>query len=60
VNGLDYSGFSSANWIVGGKQRRFEVVRVENLAAIQNGGAASEANRQLSDNLNVERTVRPG
>jgi hypothetical protein len=34
VNGLDNSAFSSANWIVRGKQGRFENVRAENLAAI--------------------------
>lgn len=34
VNGLDNSAFSSANWIVGGKQRRFENVRTANIAGI--------------------------
>jgi hypothetical protein len=32
VNGLDSSGFSSANWIGGGYQTRFETVSAENLA----------------------------
>ena len=32
VNGLDATGFSSQNWIVGGHQTRFEEVRASNLA----------------------------
>jgi len=32
VNGLDNSEFTAATWIRGGKQRRFEQVRAENLA----------------------------
>ncbi len=32
VNGLDATGFSSANWIVFGRQTRFEMVNAENLA----------------------------
>ena len=32
VNGLDATGFSSQNWIVGGHQTRFEEVRASNMA----------------------------
>jgi hypothetical protein len=32
VNGLDATGFSSAHWIVGGHQTRFEMVNAQNLA----------------------------
>lgn len=34
INGLDNSEFSSATWIRGGKQRRFEEVTAENLAGV--------------------------
>jgi hypothetical protein len=34
VNGLDNSEFNSSTWIRRGKQRRFEEVRAENLAAV--------------------------
>ena len=118
VNGLDATGFSSAAWVSGGHQGRFETINAENLAiaarvdykpfeelsvgisgyhgnsadnrpkpdltvpanvsigeahgvfrsggltargeflygALQNSGAVSKANRNLSNNLNVKRT----
>ncbi len=118
VNGLDATGFSSANWIKHGQQGRFELVNAENLALaarvdvepiedvtigasgyfgnsadnrpkpdlevpadvtigeahatlardgimargvvlygeLQNAGAVSRANRNLSNNLDVKRT----
>jgi hypothetical protein len=34
VNGLDATGFSSANWVVNGHQSRFEMVNAENLAVV--------------------------
>lgn len=34
VNGLDSTGFGSQRWIAGGHQRRFEVVRATDLAAV--------------------------
>jgi hypothetical protein len=34
VTGLDATGFSSANWIRGGFQQRFETVNASNLAAV--------------------------
>ncbi|MCP3141215.1 hypothetical protein [Pyxidicoccus xibeiensis] len=34
VNGLDSTGFSSQGWVVGGHQRRFEVVRATDLALV--------------------------
>lgn len=118
INGLDATGFSSANWIVGGWQKRFEQANANGLAVVgrvdldvasgasvgmsgyfgnsaanrpkadldvpanvgiieghavlergpfkarglvlyghlQNSGAVSDANRNLSNNLNVKRT----
>ena len=32
VNGLDATGFSSQNWIVGGHQKRFETIQATNMA----------------------------
>jgi hypothetical protein len=34
VNGLDSSGFSSKYWVAGGHQKKFEVVRATDLAAV--------------------------
>ncbi|AGC44349.1 hypothetical protein MYSTI_03033 [Myxococcus stipitatus DSM 14675] len=34
VNGLDSTGFSSRNWVVGGHQRRFEVQRATDMAVV--------------------------
>ncbi|QSQ28243.1 hypothetical protein JY651_24270 [Pyxidicoccus parkwayensis] len=34
VNGLDSTGFSSQQWVVGGHQRRFEVARASDLAFV--------------------------
>lgn len=34
VNGLDGTGFSSANWVLPGHQKRFEMVNAENLAVV--------------------------
>jgi hypothetical protein len=34
VNGLDGTGFSSANWVLPGHQKRFETVNAENLAVV--------------------------
>ncbi len=41
VNGLDSTGFSSQLWVVGGHQRRFEVVRATDLALV----ARADVNR---------------
>ena len=32
INGLDATGFSSQNWIVGGHQKRFETIQATNMA----------------------------
>lgn len=34
VNGLDSTGFSTANWVAGGHQQRFELVRATDLAGV--------------------------
>ncbi|WP_342381053.1 OprO/OprP family phosphate-selective porin [Myxococcus stipitatus] len=34
INGLDSTGFSSRNWVVGGHQRRFEVQRATDIAVV--------------------------
>ncbi len=47
VNGLDATGFSSQNWIVGGHQTRFEEVRASNMAL------AGRLDYRLVDGLTV-------
>ena len=47
VNGLDATGFSSQNWIVGGHQTRFEEVRASNMAL------AGRLDYRLADGLTL-------
>jgi phosphate-selective porin len=71
VNGLDSSGFSSANWVARGHQQKFEEARAEDLAFVarldyqptanlQIGGAfytGNSANNRPKDDLNVDAWV---